>query len=134
MEVPPIVQVLNNIHKNRQQNQKQQLWNNSESFLKSHNSSITRPPYNINFSREDCIIMARTRLGTTRFSTQHYYEQTQPMECEHCLQQLTIYHILKECPMTSTNDPLDEILNCNSKASLYKIKNILYTANVLYDI
>lgn len=133
-EVPPLVPVISNFHKHLQLEHQQQQWSTSNSFLRSHNNSTSRPSYYKHLCRKDCIIIARTRVGTTRFSTQHYFERTQPRECENCSEELTINHIFKDCPISSTTEPLEEILNCNNKTSATKIKNILRSANVLDEI
>lgn len=133
-EVPPLVPVISNFHKYIQQELQQQRWTSSNNFLRSHNSSTSRPSYYKYLSRKDCITIARTRVGTTRFSTQHYFEGTQRRQCENCSEELTISHIFKYCPISSTNEPLEEILNCNNKNAVTKIKNILRSANILIEI
>ena len=66
--------------------------------------------YNGNWSRSNCIMLARLRVGKYIFYTKHYFEKTDPPKCTNCDAILAVPHILNSCPISKLDGSLEEIL------------------------
>lgn len=102
-------------------------WNSSTNFLRIYNTTISRPSYNRNISREAHIITARVWVDITKFSTQHYYERTQPKQCSVCSVDLTIDYIFKsevKQRKRSINSSIAQIISVKNVVNI-KFINVL---------
>lgn len=89
------------------------------------NPTPNRPKYNRNLTRQQCVMMARLRVGKAVFNSKHYYQQTDPPKCSYCDVYLTIPHMLTECQISKIDEPLERILDCATNANLLKILRCL---------
>lgn len=100
-------------------------WHRSDLFLRRVNPAVSRPRYNINLNRVDCIFLARLRVGKTVFNTRHYYENTDPRRCNFCDDFLSVSHILVDCSASALAIPIDKILDCSLQDMLPQIRSAL---------
>ncbi|GBP96105.1 hypothetical protein EVAR_66613_1 [Eumeta japonica] len=85
---------------------------------RQNNEQLRRPTYDGRLSREQCITMARLRAGKAIFNSKHYFENTEYPKCNHCNIDLTINHILVECPISKIEQPLEKLLACANAGNL----------------
>lgn len=100
-------------------------WHRSDTFLRRVNPVFCRPRYHMDFSRLDCIFLARLRVGKALFNTRHYYDGTEPSRCNFCDVLLSVFHILVECSSSGIGLPIDQILDCSSQHMLPRIRSAL---------
>ena len=133
-QTPCIEKAITNYYMAHHILEKKQKWNESSAFLRSFNKDIVRPTYNYSLSRDNCIKIARLRVGKPLFSTQHIYNKTNPLQCSSCHINLTVQHIFCECPLSRTPDPLETIFDCSKTTNLKVINNALAKHNVFFKI
>lgn len=121
-EVPCLPQVITNPFKTFLLDKLQHEWQNSGNFLRRHNSYLNRPLYHEQYSRIQCIMLARLRVGKALFNTQHYYNNSNPLMCRNCHHVMSISHILEDCPISKQDKPLAILLDCSKPKNLMKIQ------------
>ncbi|XP_017489096.1 PREDICTED: uncharacterized protein LOC108377346 [Rhagoletis zephyria] len=134
MEVPCLSAIIKNFHKVEAANIKNTLWQTSRTFLKTHNAQLKRPHYNENFTRDDCIKIARMRVGVTNFSTRHHFSGGRSPECTQCGTTLTVEHILKDCAISGSHANLEQTLDCSNENTIKFINEALKKHNLLYEV
>lgn len=129
-EVPFFPKIITNTFKMQHLTNRIQQWQNAQTFLRLHNRSIERPKYHANLSREECVTMARIRVGKALFNTKHYYNNTGQAICSLCHVILDIPHILIECSISKSNDTIEEILNCSNPHKIKLVKECIRKQNI----
>lgn len=124
-ETPCFNNIIINIFRTLQTLELRMKWTNSQSFLRSHNANYTRPKYHYKYTRYQCIILARLRVGKALFNSKHYYDNSDHLQCHNCGCNMDIRHVLVECPISKVDEPLEIILDCSKHFHLSKILQAL---------
>lgn len=124
-EVPCFNRIITNTFRAIQTMERKTQWMNSQSFLQSHNPDYNRPKYHYKFTRYQCILLARLRVGKALFNSRHYYDNSNYVQCNHCGCDMDIRHILSECPISKVVEPLSTVLDCSTLSNLGKILQAL---------
>lgn len=75
----------------------QEHWSQQQTKLKAIEPTI-HPVIFKNLSRKQQVILRRLRIGHTKLTHKHLLDKQPPPNCETCDQQLTVKHLLTECP------------------------------------
>ena len=80
----------------------QRTWNGVTDILTIITPTIGKRQANTSLSRREEIVVYRIRIGHTRLTHSYLMSKEDPPECVHCNVQLSITHILLECPSLTT--------------------------------
>lgn len=117
-----------------------QLWENTEGVnkLKRIKQGTKSWISSSRQNRREEVVIARLRIGHTRLTHSFLIDRTPPPQCEACNVQLTIEHILENCPSNSNSFKNNErklhILLGNNSTYIEKIIKFLKEKNLFHKI
>ncbi|XP_055918538.1 uncharacterized protein LOC129950636 [Eupeodes corollae] len=117
------------------QEESENRWNQSKSFLRTHKPNLSPVTYNKDLKRYQAVQISRLRLGHTMFNKSHLFKKEDPPLCNFCRELLTVKHILQCCRITKEhfmgNVPsIKELLDPSVHPSTSKLFPLLAKHNI----